>query len=160
MSSYLEIIADIRSKLAGVQDTGVIHDYGRWSADQKRFIDLFSWTPVGKETKQIRGWEFTRVKRTEHDRGAHFIHHLFQLSGYLGLRDKDASEIEFQLMVDAVCDAFAVAEAPRDRGYYYMNGDEPDQAPAQALTIDARSFGGVLCHHADILLSVTERVVR
>lgn len=160
MSSYLEIIADIRSQLAGVSGAGRIHDYGRWSADQKKFIELFSYTPEGDGKTQIRGWEFTRVKRTEHNRGASFIHHLFKLSGYMGLRDADATDIEFQILVDAVCDRFAAAEAPRDRGYYYMNGDDPEQAAAQAEAIDARSFGGVLCHHADILLSVTERVVR
>jgi len=156
MSAYLSIIADIKTKIEGVTDVGNVYDYYRWNNDLGAFISLFSYTPVGG-SKQIRGWEITRVSAIEHKDGAFFRHHEFSIEGYMSLSDANASDKTFQVLIDNICDVF---RSPADGAtWYYMDGDNPKSSPAQVLLIDIRAFGNVLCHHAKIKLSVTERIV-
>jgi hypothetical protein len=153
MSAYRDLLADIVPKLKAVPGTGIVHDYERQAADLGKFIALFKDPASG----QIRGWEITRRAVPEHRRGATFRHHQFRLNGYLGLRDADATSIELQELADAVCAAFRTA-GPGPT-WVYGNGDDPEASPCQVERIDDRMFGGVLCHCAEIALSVTERIV-
>jgi len=156
MSTYLSILADVKAKIESVTDVGMVYDYYRWNNDLGAFIALFSFTPTGG-SKQIRGWEITRVSVREHQDGAFFRHHDFQVEGYMSLSDADASDKTFQVLVDDVCAAFrTAADGPT---WYYLNGDDPRLSPAQVEVIDVRMFGNVLCHHARIRVSVTERII-
>lgn len=156
MSVYADILADIVAKLEAVPGVGLVHDYERQAVDLAKFIALFKHEPSG----QIRGWEVTRRAVPEHRRGAIFRHHRFVLNGYLGLKDADATSKAMQELADAVCDAFREA-VPADPAapWLYQNGDEPEESPCQVERIEDRMFGGVLCHCAEIALSVTERIV-
>lgn len=156
MSVYLAILADIKAKLEGVTDVGNVYDYYRWNNDLGAFIELFSYTPAGAG-KQIRGWEISRISATEHKDGAFFRHHTFSIDGYMSMSDANASDKTFQVLIDSICDVF---RSPTDGAtWYYLDGDNPKASPAQVLTIDVRAFGNVLCHHAKINLSITERIV-
>jgi hypothetical protein len=159
--SYTAIVADIKSKLMKIPDVGVVHDYARWSNDMAKFIQLFARDlPAGK--KEVRGWEITRVAAPEKKRGNTFFRiHRFQVSGYMGLLDAEATDIAFQELIDTVCSKFRVAE-PADGDaapWFYMDGPDSGKSCVQAETIDTRMFGSVLCHHADIFITVTERII-
>lgn len=151
---YSAIAADIKAQLESIPGTGIIHAYERQAKTLSEFIALFK-TNDGK----INGWEIIRRAVPEHQRGAVARHHQMVLQGYLGLQDSAASSIAFQDSCDAICDLFRTAEAPTGAHWEYRNGDEPDKTPPQIELISDRMFGNVLCHHAVISISVTERII-
>jgi hypothetical protein len=75
----------------------------------------------------------------------------------MGLQDDAATDKTFQVLIDAVCDELRAAA--NGATWYYMDGDNPENAPAQVEVIEPRIFGSVLCHCAQIALAVTERIV-
>jgi hypothetical protein len=77
----------------------------------------------------------------------------------MALHDAAATDKTFQVLVDDACEKFRNAAAPAGSCWFYLDGDKPDQSPVQVEVIDLRMFGGVLCHHADIMLAVMERIV-
>lgn len=155
MARYLEIRDDIKTILAEVEGIGSVHGYARFAKESARYLELFKHTD-GK----INAWEITRRAVSEHKRGAFFRHHQIVLHGYMGLQDEVASEEAFQELADAVCAAFRVADPVTDPASWdYRNGDDPEASCAQVEVIDVRMFGNVLCHHAQILISVTEWIV-
>lgn len=154
-SNYIAIAADIKAKLLTITDIGQVHDYYRWSKEAGKFLTMFSTTIGG--VPQIRGWEITRVSAPEHKRGAFWRHHQFRIAGYMGLRDATATDKTFQTIIENICETFRVASGGAT--WDYRNGDSPDNSAAQVNMIDVREFGAVLCHYADITLSVTERIV-
>ncbi len=154
MNNYRRILDDIAVKLATVPGIGIIHKYERQVADQAKFIALFK-AANGK----ICGWEITRRAVSEHQRGAFFRHHQMVLKGYLGLQDASATSNQFQELCDDVCAAFRNADpATVGASWNYINGDDQTAAAAQIESINDRMFGAVLCHCAEIALSVTERI--
>lgn len=156
MSNYLNILAEIKAKLEAIADIGKVQDYYRWNSDEAAFIALFTHNLPGGES-QIRGWEITRESVTEHKKGAFFRHHRFKLTGYMSLRDADATDKTFQTLVEDVCAAFRNSEGAGS--WYYSDGDAPENSAAQVGTVSVRAFANLLCHYAEINLSVTERIV-
>lgn len=152
MDSYLSIVADIKTRLEAL-DAGRVHDYERQSADPAKFIGLF------RHANRILGWEISRRAVAEHVAGVHFRHHQMVLRGYMGLEDAAATSKQFQVLIERVCAAFRTNTTPPGVPWQYRNGDVPQNAPAQVEVIDDRMFGAVLCHHAQIALSVTERIL-
>lgn len=155
-SNYIAIVADVKAKMLTITNIGQVHDYYRWNKDASGFLNLFAYTPAGG-SKHVRGWELSRISATEHKKGAFFRHHKFKLAGYMSLKDADATDKTFQTLVDDVCEKFRTADGGAT--WDYRNGDSPNDSPAQATTIEARQFGEVLCHYAEIILSMTERIV-
>ena len=157
-NKYLEIVTDIKAKMDAVTDVGVVHKYYRWNKGWKEFIEYFTYTPTN-QPKQIRGWEITRLSAPEHHRGCYYRHHKFRLSGYMSLEDKSKTDLEFQGLIDEVCNVFRNVDAPIDSTWWYMDGDNEETSPAQTPTIRARMFGNVLCHTTEITLTITERII-
>lgn len=154
MNNYLAIVADIETKLATIPEVGIIHDRPRLTTNWAQYIARFK-TPDGR----IRGGEISRGQVSERQRGAFFRHHVFVLRWYLGFQDEAGTDLIFQQLVEEICTAFRQAASPSGATWIYQNGESPDASPAQVPVIDERMFGGVLCHHAEIHLSVTERFV-
>ncbi|TAN61050.1 hypothetical protein EPN18_07380 [bacterium] len=154
-SNYVAIAANIKTKLLTVANIGQVHDYYRWSKDAGAFLAMFSATIGG--VKQIRGWEITRTAVTEHKHGAFWRHHQFRISGYMGLQDAAGTDKTFQTLVENICETFRTADGGAT--WDYRNGDSPDNSAMQVNTIDVREFGAVLCHYAEITLSVTEKII-
>jgi hypothetical protein len=152
MNNYLAIVADIKTKLTGIPGVGMVHDYERWTADWAKFLAFFT-----DSTGKILGWEITRAAASEHQAGAFFRHHQFKLNGYMGLNDAKATSKAFQALCDEVCAAFRSVDTSTPWGY--SNGDSPANSAAQIESINDRMFGNVLCHCAEISLSVTERIL-
>lgn len=155
-SNYLAIIADIKAKLSALPNIGQVHDYYRWNKESAAFLSLFAYTASGG-SQQIRGWEFTRSAAPEHKRGAFFKHHRFKITGFMSLKDSDATDKTFQQLVDNICETFRVTAS--GAAWDYRDGDNAENSAAQADVIEVRTFGSVLCHYAEINLSVTERIV-
>ena len=158
MNNYSAIVTDIKTKLLGVTGTGNVYPYFRYSKDASTFMQLFMVdSDAGK--KDIRGWEITRSKVTETLKGLYFRHHTMKLNGYLGLQDEAQSDTTFQQFIEEICNVFRKAEAPAEATWFYGNGERPVDSPAQADVIDVRLYGSYLCHHAEITLMVTERII-
>ena len=151
---YSAIAADIKAKLEAVAGSGIIHAYERQITDLAKFIALFK-----DQSGKICGWEITRRAVPEHQRGAVARHHQMVIQGYMGLQDSAASSIVFQDLCDDICDLFRTATAPSGATWQYRNGDEADKTPPQIELISDRMFGPILCHHAVISISVTERII-
>ncbi len=154
-NKYLEIRDHINSILDAVEGVGITHGRARLAIDWAKYILLFRFAAKN----QIRGWEITRGSVREHLRGAYFRHHSFVLRGHLSFNDEGASDEEWQPLLDEICAAFRNVQAPGAATWWYGNGDQPSEAPPQVLINDIRIFGSVLCHHAEIHISVTERIV-
>lgn len=157
-NKYLEIVTDIKAKMDAVTDVGIVHTYYRWNKSQKEFLDLFTYTPTNK-SRQIRGWEITRISGAEHKKGVYFRHHKFRLSGYMSLEDKSKTDIEFQGLIEDVCNAFRNVEDQGGATWYYMDGDNETDSSPQIPVIKPKMFGNVLCHTTEIILTITERII-
>lgn len=161
MNNYLAILADIKSKLTAVPDIGVVNEYERWINDPDKFLACFS-IPNAARKKEVRGWDITRVSAREQKRGnTYFRLHRFKAALFMGLQDDAATEKIFQVLIDTVCSKFRAGE-PVDGDaapWFYMDGPNSGNSCVQAETIDTRMFGAVLCHHADIYITVTERII-
>lgn len=157
-SNYLAILADIKAKLLGITDIGVVHDYYRFNTDPGKFITLFAYTPTGG-SKQVRGWELTRISAPEKRKSIGLIDkiHKFRAAGYMSLKDADATDKTFQVLVDNVCETFRTA-ASGVSAWDYIDADNPGAPPVQANIIEVREFGGVLCHYAEIDITVIEEI--
>lgn len=125
---------------------GPVHDYERWSAEWKKFLDHFK-ASDGK----IHGWTITREKTTES-----FIpglgaerRHTMVLRGYYALQDSVGSEKNFQDLIEVICTVF--------RGETTLNGTvEQVEAPLQVDLVEPRMFGAVLCHYCELRQVVPE----
>ena len=161
MSNYLEIVADIKAKLLTITGIGQVHDYDRRSNTEKAFMDLFT-VDAGAGKKKIIGWEITRSSARETKRGNTFLrHHRMKCSGYMGIQDELKSDHDFQVLVDTISDTFRVGDpaAGEIAPWFYMDGLNPGNSCVQVEVIDQRMFGAFLCHHADVYITVTERIV-
>jgi len=150
---YSTIAADIKAKLESIPGTGLVHAYERQVIDPEKFINLF------KDSRgKVCGWEITRSAAPESYTGPVNRHHQMLIKGYLGLQDAVASASAFQDLCDDICDLFREASPAVPGGWEYRNGLEPDKTPVQLALIDDRFFGKVLCHHAVISITITERI--
>jgi hypothetical protein len=77
--------------------------------------------------------------------------HTFQLDGYLGFDDSEATETTFAALAETVCNALD------DDTTLNSDAMSKHRDPTQ-LVIDERTFYQHLCHHAQITLQVAEIV--
>jgi hypothetical protein len=161
VSNYLTIVNDIKGKLETVPDIGAVHGYSRRTNTEKGFTDLFTIvTSQGK--KKLIGWEITRSSALETKRGNTFFrHHRMKAAGYMAIEDKLATDQLFQVLLDMIGDTFRTAEAAAGDAapWYYMDGLNPGKSCVQTEVVDERMFGDYLCHHADVYITITERIV-
>ena len=137
-----EIRAGIKSVLEAVEDIGKVHDYDRWTVDWAKFIELFKDTA----SKRILGWEITRKNVKEDETSVR--PHVYVIRGYMGLKDEDETEKTFNTLVEDVCAAF--------RADKRLGGGALGHDFIQVETLDVRTFGSVLCHYAELSLTVHE----
>jgi hypothetical protein len=146
------IRAQVYAIINAITNIGKVYDYERWAADWTTFINLFKTTISGVE--QIRGWEIGRraapesgvtpeatIQQTDKQ-------HVFLIRGYMGVNDAAATEKTFNSLCESISDAF--------RGKLTLNDTAMDHDFIQAEIIEHRLFGGVLCHYAELSLTVHE----
>ena len=144
-------LKDIREQIATILSTvegmGIVHQYQRWSATWEKFLDLFKDTDgringciiSRRETPTIRDNMPTIERR-----------HVFLFRFVYALKDAEASELEFQNIVERIQDAFD--------SQYLLGNTVINSGPVQVNLVEIRLFGGVLCHYAELTLEAVERV--
>jgi hypothetical protein len=141
----------IRNELGQIIETvtgiGTVHQYLRWSNTYDGFLNLF------KDTDdKINGCMITRVKTPEEwvagGRTTERSHTMKVICIY-GLKDADASELYFQdVIVEGICVAL--------RAHKTINNRQAHLGVPQVEIVEPRKFGNVLCHYAEITVSVVE----
>jgi hypothetical protein len=140
--------AAIYSVVNGVSGTGTVHDYKRWAPDWSTFLDRFKVTI--DETDYIRGFDIMAgpVAESLEEHGAGTLRtHTFTVRMYYGWRDEDSSEKAAATLAESVMNALD-ADGTLHAFYYAER--------AQMPVLDARLFGNVMVHYAEIVQRVTE----
>ena len=156
-------LADIREQvkriISGVDGTGVVHDYERWADPWNKFLALFA-----DADKKVNGWMFSRVQTMQRKESLGEIErlHILRFRGFYGVRDRNASEIVFQGVIDRLIDRFNEPDAENLDGACLTT--YPDWGPMdgavglQVDKVEPRKFGSVLCHYAEARLCAIETV--
>lgn len=143
------IRASIKALMQTVPGIGVVHDYDRWTVDSAALVALFKTDPTDK-TAPLHGWEITRdaVQLAWLSGNRYKATHSYVIRGYYALKDAVASEKLFNLIVDALVQAFIDHKLPNVEFH-----------PVPAVTkIAPWIFAGVMCHHAELRIQTTELV--
>lgn len=155
----VEIREQVKRIMSGVDGIGVVHDYERWANTWEKFLELFK-DADGK----INGWTFSRAQTVQRKESLGEIEkaHILRFRGYCGVRDRDASEIVFQGVIDSLIDRFNEADAENLDGACLTT--YPDWGPMDGAVglqmdmVEPRKFGAVLCHYAEGRLCALETV--
>ena len=154
-------LADIREQikvlLSGVSGIGIVHDYERWAAEWPKFLDLYKVEATGK----LNGWTISRKKTPKSllaKGGISTRTHHIMIRGIYGLKDSDASELVFQEIIEAIVAEFAKHDTLNATCFTCSATDNApgDEDGIQVDLVENRSFGGVLCHYAELSLFVQE----
>ncbi len=172
-SNYQLIMDGIATELEKIPEVGRIHPRPRWAKTWSELVNLFKWVaPDGSD--QIRGWMIRRVSADEDlasfsasapggtlPMGVSRTIHTFEIFGVMGFNDKDASEDEFQALVERVRDHF------RDNNTLRLAdaGGVPTIPSLEKLfppnvAMDLREDGGFVAHTAEIHIRAAERIAR
>ncbi|OPX19129.1 MAG: hypothetical protein BZ151_10895 [Desulfobacca sp. 4484_104] len=143
--SYSTIRDYIETQLNTIAGIGVVHDYERWASNWKDLLRLY------QSSSKLNGWSITRRSTSEEWEARPVVRrrHVFEITGIYSLDDSAGSEKTFQDLVEAVCAKFR--HDPNLGGNCLLSG------PPQVENVEARMFGSVLCHVAEISLLVEER---
>ncbi len=146
-SNFSNIRDEVFAVLDGVATNGKCYKYARLQSDWAAFLDLFR---DAVDTTLISGWTMSRTTSPEKHltNGEHQREITFRLRGYYGVVDLTATELAFDQIVEDVCDAF--------RGELTFNGTAERSNPPQVRVVEYRAFGPILCHCAEIELTVFE----
>jgi len=143
-----EIRTQIKTLLETVPGIGKVHDYERLTRDWNTFLSFFR-----DSNGRINGWTIGRLFAREKFRGASPVNirtHQIVIRGYYGLKDSLETDKTFQSLIESIC---AVLRSNSD-----LNGSCFRSDPPQVTKIYPRTFGGVLVHYTEIVLSVEEYV--
>ena len=133
--------------LSGVADIGVVYKYEHWTSDYSQFLALFKTTISGVD--QVRGWE-VGLKAPLLEESNHVGRLTYSIRGYLRVNDELESELTFAALVEAVRLAF--------RTNVKLNDTAINCNFLSVDVLEVRTFGGVLCHYAEMTLPVYETV--
>lgn len=153
-ATEVEIRAAIKALVEGVPDIGEVYDYERWAPRWPEYLELFK-TSVGG-VDQIRGWTIAceRMMSVWEAYQFHRKTYYYVIRGYLGLDDSEATEkTAFALALAVVGE---LEQYPRLNGTL-TNGVFADDEWPRIEVFEARMFGDVLCHYAEIRLAAYEK---
>lgn len=143
-----EIRTEIKNLLETVPGIGKVHDYERWTTDWKTFLSYFK-----DADNRINGWTITRRRTSERIHAASAVNiatHVFEISGYYGLKDSQESEKTFQGLIELVCSVL--------RENNSLNGNCLRSEPPQLTMVYHHTLSGILVHACDIRLAVDEYI--
>jgi len=152
-----DIRAAVRGLVAAADTDAVVYSYGRFASDWSDFLDLFLTTVGG--SKVIRGWEvyLTRIDDlpTGTDRFSNVYH--VQVRGYFGLDDSAESEkTAFNAAEDVLIHLrkYRMLDGTLTQGSFKRS--EGTAGMPSLDVFERRSFGGAICHYAEINFMVCE----
>lgn len=133
----------IKDILDAVPGTGIVHDYERFTMNQRGYLEFFR----DKKTGKFFGWEITRSGFKSDKAGQrNRVTHRFVLKGYFAIDDDKGSEKLFNAIIELIRQKLLITDIPGAEGY----------ALPQSPHIKALTIGGVLCHFCEITLDVAE----
>jgi hypothetical protein len=147
MTTLADIRAAILAKMQGIANIGQVHSYERYSKQQSEFLQLY------KTGAQILGWNLRRGRRAEISTymGRTMITNEWEIKGFMSLDDSGESELAFDVLLEAIGDAF------RDDitlgGVIETTIKEDGTAGIQLEDSGPVMFNGVLCHSARMKLN-------
>lgn len=154
--SSLAIVRDaLHAKLSAVPGIGHVHRYERYLREENKFRETFE-TTLPDGGKQLHGWWLRRVATRELAiaLGRSVDVHTWQIRGYLALNDEAATELQFDVLIEAFRDA--VRADPTLGGVCEPDPGEQGGDAAQQLVevvdVGPVRFCGVLCHSAVLQL--------
>lgn len=140
-AQYLERIRGaIVAKIKSVPGTGKVYPFERYAKTEKDFRALYAGSG-----DQLLGFHVRRLTRRESAGVEREIENTWQIRGLLALSDAEQSEIKFDAVLEALCDAFRTD--PR-LGNLVARPDMEDEAGLQLVESGPVLFSGVLCHSA------------
>lgn len=147
------IRAALYSAVSNVTDAGRVYDYKRRADNWPDFLALFKTTIGG--VAQIRGWDIN-YKGFEGQRDPIMArqtirNRIFWVQGYMRVNDDAGSDKIFATLTEAVCNAID-ADSTLHSGPYKMT------PPASMPEVEVLPLGDVLCHFAQIVVTVSERI--
>ena len=147
MSQLALIRSALVALLQAVPNIGVVHAFERYTREEAKFRELFTYPPTGT-TRQVRGWWLRRIASRERGLGVGRteVVHTWHIRAYLALSDADASELLFDELIEAVRDA--VRLNPGLGGLCTQGPQDGDADGVQLLESGPVNFCGALCHSA------------
>jgi len=140
------LLAQIVAILENVSGIGVVYDYERKS---RSFAE---WTILMSHGGIINAWTVTRFK-TETDRetiATVMNRHQFKIKGYYKVNDVEATEGEFQALVDAVQLAF--------KNNALLNGAAYNSEPVTVDIVTTKELApDYAVHYAELTMQAEER---
>lgn len=147
--SHAEIRDALGALIAFVPDVGQVHTYERYVREEAKFRALYLYTP-SSGVEQLRGWWLRRTATQEVTLGIgrNMEVHTWRIRGYMALNDFEASEMEFDALIEAMRDA--VRADPTLGGVCEQSplGDGEASDGLQVVESAPVLFCGVLCHSA------------
>lgn len=153
-SNYPAILAALVALVDGAAGIENVHAYQRNVADWKAMIALLKIT-IGvapNETFRVHGWTVSRASVSEEWlTNVEVVRvHEFKLRGVFGVQDSANTEDQFNDLVEALCTAL--------RADFTCAASAEWHEPVQFPIIDYRVFSGLLCHYAEGIVKVRERL--
>lgn len=162
-NTVAQMRADIKSVLTTLDassNIGVVHDYERWGLQLSDLLDILldptddkirSWMIVYQGfTTSLEAYDYSQIETTS--KSITVRDHRWMIRGVWGLDDTNASEKSFATLVETLVNALDANETLHDQDRYW--GDTPT-SPASCETFEVRNFAGVLCHVAEITLTIS-----
>lgn len=151
MSTFTDIRDAIRDTMQSIPTIGQVHDFERFSRDDKNFKLHYLSGPDGN--KKILGWYIKRVSFKQSRFGMRYqVVTRWRIVGFMGLSDDDASEKQFDDLIEQLVAAF---QADSNLGGKCQSLDNGSEAGLQLDDQGPLMFAGVLCHGARLTLYTT-----
>jgi hypothetical protein len=143
------VISAVAAILGAVPGVGRVHSYVPYVKDDATFRTLFK----NQADSNILAWTITR---TETQSSAQAVHsdqdlHTITIRGYMALNNADPSEKDFQTLVELVRSTFRANRKLTVNAVNNCFWSEPI-----SCTVTHGVFAGVLCHYAELRLTVKE----
>lgn len=153
-SNYKAISEAVATRLA-LSGAKNIQAYQRHVGDWNAMISLFDATSIDSPAlgvTVIHGWTISRsaVEEVWLTNREALLHHTVVLRAFVGVNDGLATETSFNTLLDGVGNIF--------RADFDCGATAEQRTPLSWRVIDYRIFGGVLCHYAEGVLVITERL--
>lgn len=135
--------------MASVPDVGQVHAFERY-LPRGQWVETFYKTVIDGQP-MVRGWHVRRLGFTRTREGMRKrVVTTWLVRGYQGVADAEQTELVFDDLIDALVAAFDQSKNLGLDGVQTLDGSAEEGLQLQDST--PVSAGGVLCHHARLIL--------
>lgn len=162
MTSIAESVKQqIVTLIKGLPRTGNVYDRVKYTSNWQNFKDQFAFVDPSNGMQQIRGWWITIPTLLEGESDGntfdtHWHNYQYPIHAVMSYSDKGDTEPAFEEMV------YSVYQKLHFQGVLGLGPDNPVNGSVvidgsigvTIITIDMRMFGSMLCHHAEMRVTV------